>query len=186
MSKIIALGYKKSRGKDSVCNFMKDWLHREHPELKVRKVGFADKLKDIAHQLYGWADLQPGIYYEERYKEKEVVLPKIGLTPRQIWIGLGNSIRDLYEPTWIDYITKGGIKCDVLLIKDMGFTTEATSVRESGGWLLNVERDGPMADDPRETELDSWTDWDGVLSNHGSLEDLHDVVVKQCERMWPA
>jgi hypothetical protein len=182
--KIIAFGYKKGRGKDSCCNFMKDWLHRNHPSLRVRKVGFADKLKDVAHQLYGWAGVQPGIYYEAHYKEKEIVLPRLGLSPRDVWIGLGNGCRQVYGPTWIHFITQGGVKCDVLLIKDTGFTNEARAVCESGGLLYKVERDGPMGTDPREVELDTWEDFTGTLDNTGTLNDLNDAVCGLCEEIF--
>lgn len=182
--KIIAFGFKKGRGKDSCCNFLKDILHRERPELRCRKVGFADKLKDIAHQLYGWAGLQPGIYYETRYKEKEVVLPAIGKSPRQIWIEVGNYMRQVYGHTWIDFITQGGIKADVLLVKDCGFTNEAVRIRESGGLLYRVDREGPLADDPRETELDAWDDWDGIIDNGGDLNDLHAKMEVEYQRIF--
>lgn len=175
--KIIAFGYKKQRGKDTSAKFLKDWLHMNHPDLRVRTVGFADKLKDVTHQLYGWAGLQPPIYYETHYAEKEIILPALGMSPRDIWIGGGNKMREIYGPTWIHYITKGGIKCDVLLVKDMGFTNEAIAIREEGGFLCRLNRLGmPMADDPRETELDSWTDWDADLDNNGTLQELNQVI----------
>jgi hypothetical protein len=183
--RIIAFGYKKQRGKDTCCNFMKDWLTLNHPELRVRKVGFADKLKDIAYQLYSWAGLQPSHYYETHYHEKEIILPKLGLTPRQIWIGLGNGMREIYDLTWVHYLTKGGLNADVLLIKDCGFTNEAIAVRESGGLLYKIERSNqPMANDPRETELDLWNDWDGIIDNHGTLHDLNTLIEAHASRIF--
>lgn len=184
--KIIAFGYKKQRGKDSCCKFLKDWLHMNHPELRVRVAGFADKIKDLSYQLYSWAGMQPPIYYEEHYHEKEVVLPLLGLSPRDIWIALGNKIRDIYSDTWIHYVTKGGINCNVLLVKDCGFTNEATALRVDGAFLCKVNRpDMPIASDPREVELDAWHDWDLVLENDQGLSELNEKVSTQIgERLF--
>jgi len=181
---IIGVGYKKNRGKDTLCNLIKDCLHRTHPLLKVKKVGFADKLKDIAYQVYGWAGLQPGVYYESHYRAKEEVLPELGLTPRDIWIGIGNGLREIYNPTWIHYLTKTQLRADVILIKDMGFTNEAKEIRESGGLLLQVCRDGPMSTDAREVELDTWTDWDCLFGNRGTLHDLNLLAEDFCKEYF--
>jgi hypothetical protein len=174
---IVGIGYKKGRGKDTFANFMVNWLRKEHPELQVRKVGFADKLKDISHQLYKWAGLQPGIHYESNYPDKEVILPAIGMTPRQIWIKVGNALRDVYSDTWIDFVLRGGITADVILVKDMGFTNEATKIQACGGTLVRMDRDGEMATDGRETELDSWEEWHFKVSNKGDLRALNDQVI---------
>jgi hypothetical protein len=66
----------------------------------------------------------------------------------------------------------------------MGFTNEAVEIEESGGLLYKVDRDGPMADDPRETELDSWSKWHGTFDNTGTLNDLHGLVEAECERIF--
>lgn len=184
MSTILAFGYKKQRGKDSICNLIKDHLGVYAPSLTVVKVGFADKLKDICYQLYGWAGLKRGVYYETHYEEKEMLLPRLDFTPRQIWIAVGNALRGVYEATWIDYVLNGGIEADVILIKDMGFTNEALSVRHRDGFLFKLEREGPLSPDARETELDTWTDWDKIIGNNGSLRDLHTQAVAICTEIF--
>jgi hypothetical protein len=171
--KIIGIGYKKNRGKDTVAKFMTDLLYPK----KVKVVGFADKLKDIAFQLFGWAGLERGIYYESHYADKEVPLPLLGLSPRDIWIALGNKCREIYQPIWIDNVIRSNHKCDVLIIKDTGFTNEATAIRQAGGTLIKVTRPGQeTALDARETELDTWTDWDCVFDNDSGLVELQQKV----------
>jgi hypothetical protein len=181
---ILAFGYKKNRGKDSVANFIQDHLSAFAPELKVVKVGFADKLKDIAFQLYGWAGLKRGVYYETHYEEKEMKLPRLDFTPRELWIGTGNKMRDVYGATWIDFVLNGGIKADVILIKDMGYTNEAIAIENRGGFLYKVDRDGPLDSDPRETELDSWTRWAREIDNSGDLRDLHTQAKGICMEVF--
>jgi len=179
--RIVGIGYKKGRGKDTLANFMLNHLQL-NCDCSVKKIGFADKLKDVAFQLYGWAGLQRGVYYETHYTEKEVVLPKIGRTPRDIWIETGNKLREVHLGTWIDYVINTNHRCEYLLVKDMGFTNEARALREAGGVTIKIDRPGEMATDGRETELDSWTDWDVVVENTGDLEDLYKKAVEICDR----
>jgi hypothetical protein len=179
---IVAIGYKKGRGKDSLANFIKDHLSIHCKGCVVKKVGFADKLKDLCFQLYGWAGLQRGVYYETHYEEKEIILPAIGMSPRQIWITVGNALREVYGYTWIHYVTKMPQNVDVLLVKDLGFWNEAEEVRTGDdNILVKMEREGPMASDGRETELDKWSDWDSIAGNNGSLIDLQRIAVTICE-----
>jgi hypothetical protein len=66
----------------------------------------------------------------------------------------------------------------VILISDLGFTNEATAIRSMNGKLIKIMRDGQqLGTDPREVELDSWTDWDSVIDNNGSLDDLYNKAV---------
>lgn len=169
---IVGVGYKKGRGKDTFCDVLINHAQRFRPDLKIRKLGFADKLKDVAYQLWGWAGLHPGIYYDERYELKEVILPKIGLSPRELWLGVGNGMREIYGSTWVDYALNG-VKGDIILVKDMGFTNEAKAIQEKGGILIKINRpEQPHATDAREVELDDWTDWNHVIENDHNIQAL--------------
>jgi hypothetical protein len=105
---IIGIGYKKGNGKNCLCTFLSTYLRCTYPKMKITEISFASKLKDIAFQLYGHFGVKRGIYYETHRDEKEQVLPIINKSPRQIYIELGNAIRSVYMPTWIDY----ALKCD--------------------------------------------------------------------------
>jgi hypothetical protein len=144
----------------------------------VQEISFASKLKDIAFQLYGWAGIKRAVYYETHRDDKEKVLPLIGKSPRQIWIELGNKCREIYQATWIDYALNG-VNGDVIIITDMGFTNEATAILAKGGLLVKLVRDGILlGTDPREIELDNWDNWDRIIKNNGSLDDLYQEAVK--------
>lgn len=176
-TKIIGIGYKKNSGKNSFAKFLTTHIHCTEPKLKVKEVSFALKVKDIAFQLYSWANLKRAIYYETHYSDKEIVLPELGLSPRDIWIGVGNKMREIYPGTWIEYALNS-IKEDVIIITDLGFGNEARSIRDRNGILIKLHRDGiPRGTDARETELDSWPGWDFVIENNGSLDDLYKKAV---------
>ena len=124
---IFAFGHKKSVGKSYAARAVYNFLS---PELVVKIDGFANKLKDICYQLYWWAGLQPGDYYEseENYHKKNIILPFINISPREIWLKFGtNAVRNhVYQHTWVDYLINyhKQTKCDVLLITDLRFPDE--------------------------------------------------------------
>jgi|GEM_PF-6447744 len=88
---IIAFGHRKQVGKDSAAKFLCSYIRMNQNNSNCQIKGFADKVKDIAYQIYSWAGLMPGEYYEsdETQKFKDIVLPAIGKTPRDLWIAVG-------------------------------------------------------------------------------------------------
>ena len=171
--KIIALGHKKDVGKDTFAKFMMTYLRCECPELKIKRISFAEKLKDVCYQLYSWAGLQRAIYYESHRDEKEKVLPQLWKSPRQIYIEVGNKLREVYDDTWIDFVLKD-IVADIIIITDLRFKNEANAVKSLNGQLIRIDRpDRELGTDPAEVDLDSWTDWDLIISNYGTLKDLN-------------
>jgi len=173
--KIVAFAYAKRVGKDTSARFLDSFLRVERPGLKVKKISFASKLKDISWQLYGWAGLQPGVYYETEAGEKikEVMIPKLGKSPRQTWIEVGNKMREVYRDTWLDYALLSPM-VDIIIITDLRFQNEAERVCELGGRVYRIDRPGLIkGNDAAETALDEWDGWHGVIDNSGTLTDLN-------------
>lgn len=180
---LVAFGHRQQVGKDTCAKYLSTILKTETNGLAIKTVGFADKLKDISYELYAWAGMKPRDYYEEHPKEKEVVLPLIGKSPRQIWIELGNKMREIYEPTWIAYVVHGfANKVDVLLVKDLRYPNEMAMARESGAKIVKVERASqPYVPDQADRALRDAPDsaWDTIVNNDGSLNDCYDLVYNQ-------
>ena len=128
--------------------------------------------------MYGWAGLREPEFYESREGEqyREVVLPKIGKSPRQIWIDMGTKAvrRHVYEPTWLDYLLKGQHNLDVMVIPDVRFPNEAEAIRKSGGVLIKVVRPGyGPGPDVADRALLGYDGWDYVIGGDaGSSESL--------------
>jgi len=174
--KIVAFGYKKGVGKSTAGKFLATFLKIENPDLKIKQISFAAKLKDISYQLYSWAGIKRGVYYESHYQEKEFILPRLGLSPRQIWIGVGNKLREVYKNTWINFALFG-IKADIIIITDLRFCNEAAAVLETGGRLIKINRHNiTQGTDPAEIDLDSWSEWHDIIDNGGSLQDLNSTI----------
>lgn len=187
--KIICFGHRKQTGKDTSCNFLITELRLRYKNLNIVKAGFADKVKDVAFQLFGWAGLKPGDYYErpENIHLREFILPMIGKTPRQLWIGVGNGIRQAtgYDDTWGTYLfeTLKNRNVTHLFIKDLRFPAEASLVKSYGGKIYRVDNPRiPKVIDGADDPLANYEDWDGIINNDSDLKTLHSRV---CESILP-
>ncbi len=142
----------------------------------VQYHGFADKVKDVAYDLYKHRGLLPGDCYENS-PLKEHVIDSIGMSPRQIYIGIGNGLRQLDKMIWVNYLL-ANIHCDICLIKDLRFPEEALAIQERGGLVYKIVRDSvTRQDDGADDPLEDFERWDGVLDNNGTLGQFHDKIV---------
>lgn len=184
--KIIAFGHRKRTGKDTAANFLVSHLRMTYPGINVQKRGFADKLKAVAHELYAHHGLKPGSYYEEPENAhlRYVKLPGIGMTPVEIWIALGNGVRDrVHEATWYEYLLNSS-RVDVLVVKDMRFPREAEGILALGGHVYRIDRDvAPVDADGADDQLVNFDKWTGKISNNGTLQDFHREVVQIADRL---
>ena len=93
--KVIGLGCTAQVGKDTAAEYWEE----KYPG-KVKRVGFADKLKQICMLLFG-------LSYEQCYGPKEVkeaIDPRYGKTPREIMQGVGEKMREIYPDIWVDTV----------------------------------------------------------------------------------
>lgn len=177
MTKIIGFGHRKRVGKDQSAKFLD--THLRCNAIKSSKLSFASKLKDVCYTLYGWAGLQPGIFYEDEANAhlREVILPDIGMTPREIWIKVGNKLREVYADTWIDAALRTKISADILIVTDVRFPNEVAKIQSLGGHVFKIKRPGvPVSDDASDSALDDFTGWNGIIDNDGDLKVLHGKI----------
>lgn len=174
--KIIAFGHRKRTGKDTIAKAFEHTLSEKMGKNFVRKIAFADPLYQICHELYSWDGFGTKEDYDLGFKDKTVLLPNIGKTPRQILIEMGTpAIRQVvYERTWIDCALKNqppDIK--LLLISDLRFPNEFDAVKEAGGVCVRVDRPAiEPTEDIADSALASETRWDCILVNDGSIRRL--------------
>lgn len=176
MTKFLAFGHEKNVGKDEATKFAIQQARFSGKFRKVEKGAFADKLKEISYNLFKWAGLQPGYFYEENYAAKEVILPLLGETPREIWIRVANKLREAYPKIWIDGLLKN-TSADFLIISDLRFPNEAEEIKRLGGLILKIERPSiKRSSDDADDALLGYTGWSDVIINDGSLADLNSKI----------
>jgi len=144
----------------------------------IVKAAFADKMKAMCHELYGWAGLREGSYYDEYPEFKDQLIPALGKTPRQIYIEFGTSVgRSIYTDTWLKFVLH--LKADQKYISDLRYPNEGTAVLEAGGQVWRI--DNPriaMHDDVADSAMVGFKDWTGVVVNDSDLHTFHTRVLK--------
>lgn len=177
MPKIIAFGHRKRTGKDTAGNILQRLLNELEPDLKVVQVSFATKLKEVSYEMFKWGGLQPGPFYEvpENAHLREVVLPLIGKTPRQIWIEVGNLMRQVHPEVWIRNAIY--VEADVVIVRDLRYHNEADVIEEMDGDRYKMVRDCvEKSNDVADCNLDDYTEWTAHIFNNGTLDDLEEKL----------
>jgi hypothetical protein len=175
--KIIAIGHYRRVGKDTFANYVIDHVHRRNPSIRIGKRSWAWKLKQICYELYAWAGLREPEFYETEpgASLREVPLPGVNKSPRQIWIDFGTpAVREqVYADTWLDYLLKNEHPLDVMLIPDTRFFNEAEAVLDQGGELAKIVRPGfgPGPNRP-DRELLGYKRWTNVFGETGDIQEL--------------
>ena len=199
---IISITGKIGSGKDTIAEIIQqstqlDW--------EVKK--FAGKLKTIAELLCG----VPKQNFESQEFKKTQMTEEWGMTYREFLQKLGTEAlrSNLHENVWInalfsDYKAKtvavGTSEFDITekdelpnwIITDTRFPNEMDAVKSKNGLVIKVERtlklrkgyDTPNETDlhPSETSLDNYTEWDYVIENNGTLEELRAKVMLILEK----
>lgn len=170
--KIIAFGHEQRVGKNTAGCLTESYLRATHTRRypSILRTGFASKLKAICYELYKFAGLMDEQYYEDYPEAKEIVLPDLKLTPRQIWINFGTKgVREqVYDKTWSDYLLKSLDNVDVLIITDLRFPDEAIAVQNAGGICIKIDRDVMKTHDVADSAGYNFKSWDHKIDNNGT------------------
>ncbi len=185
----IGLGHRKRTGKDTFASMLAGELGI-NLGLRVGIKSFARPLKVQAAAIYGWAGLQSPEVYEQKATEylREVTLPAIGKTPREVWIEFGMKMREIYPDTWLDILLKNedNIDYDVIIIPDTRFPNECQGILDHNGLLYRVVNDRiAFSDDRADNALVGFEDyWTGDINNNGTLGDLADQAKNVAAQIW--
>lgn len=174
---ILGLGCTAQVGKDTAA----DYLEKRYPG-RVKRIGFADKLKKIAMELFG-------LSYEQCYGAqgiKETIDPRYGLTPREILQSIGEKMREIYPSIWVDTVFNttmvelqaAGYDCFV--ISDVRYPNEADRVHDKGGVVVKITRKGSGvtvgAKHSSETSMQDYKEFDYVIENDSTLEEYFQKI----------
>ncbi len=179
---IVGLGYNMGVGKDTAA----EALCRE---LGYRRVGFADKLKQLAMDVNPivTSDTQTVNLQAGRGRLKWVVQGMGGWDQakrnypevRSFLQDLGHAGREIFgDDFWIEQAI-GHLPTDAkIVIPDVRYANEAEAIRGKGGLLINITRPGHTGDSHRsERELDGF-DWDVTVENLGTVAELQSEIVR--------
>jgi hypothetical protein len=176
--RILAFGHKSRTGKDTATKLLIDYLKRSNPELRVERRAFADKVKDISYQLYKYHGLQPREYYDENPEARAIKLPTIDMDPVEIWVAVGNKLREVYSETWVDLILLD-CSADLIIISDLRYPNEAKRIHQLGGMCVRIDKaDAAIRNTVADKALNGYSEWDRVFSNNSTKDDLQGKLAK--------
>lgn len=161
---IIALGYKKHSGKDTVGLYL-----RSH--YGFYRVGFADHLKRIAQTTFRL----PSSAFEGENKEALSTF-WYGMSHRRLLQYLGDAMKKQFGQ---DFFIKAANIPDLentfgnVVITDLRTKEEFTQIKEWGGICIKIDRQTGFVDNhSTECALDGH-EFDYVIENNGTLEELY-------------
>jgi dephospho-CoA kinase len=144
-------------GKDTFCDYA-----------GATKIGFADKLKEVCHNLTGHD-------YNIRDTKDSEVLP--GVTGRKLLETIGATMRALNKNYWVDIALEKAKRYDNVVIPDTRYDNEVEAIRKLGGKIVRINRPGCQRTGH---ESDNWDklDVDYEIDNSGTLEEFHENIKK--------
>lgn len=167
--KICCISAKARHGKDTAAEMLKEYL--EYQGQRVLIIHFADLLKFICRQFFGWDGTKDE---KGRTLLQYIGTDVVGAKRPAYWAEFVVSFLKLFETEW-----------DYILIPDCRYPVEIDTVRkEFETVILRVERpdfDNGLTETqkqhPSEVAMDNFN-FDAVLFNNGSLESFQDKVCK--------
>jgi hypothetical protein len=175
---IIAIGHEPNVGKDSFVMFATDYLRQKFKGLDIQREGFADRAYDTCYSLYSWAGFKHRTHYIQYPHEKEIVLPKIGKTPRQLLIAIAEKIREFDPQAWLMPVFMNKPK-HLKFIPDLRTIDEIRVARQTDTIVVKINRpDKPKIECKTSAILKDYQGWDYVIENTGSLSEFRDSTLK--------
>lgn len=166
----IALSGKIGSGKDTVSDMI-----IEMSDKNIEKTAFAKKLKQIVAILTG-VDYELTLFQEGKNSRIERFDTTIGDMLQVIGTDV---MRDNFDKdVWIKALLSSIDENKNYIISDLRFKNEADILKKEGFVLIRVNRTDNTVSTSRnrehssETDLDDYTQFDYVINNDGSLEDL--------------
>lgn len=177
--RLIGITGKARSGKDTAASY----LAEKHGLIRY---SFANPMKEAVKVMFGLTE------DHVNGDLKETVIPWLGVSPRRILQTLGtewgrDTIRNdlwvvLAQRQWeiisvaTEHTFHGG-----MIIPDVRFEDEAAFIRENGGTLVHIQREGAQQIEAHKSEAGvefRLGDW--LIKNNGSIQELH----KELDREW--
>ncbi|MBD2721411.1 hypothetical protein [Hymenobacter armeniacus] len=182
MIHLIGLSGRRGSGKDTVARL----IQQLQPERLWQVRSFGDSIKSVCAALTG-EDVAP--YYSQ--KGKAELVPTFRRTRGEMLQQVGEALRQWEPLVWVDAFFAALPHDACVLVPDVRYANEADPIRARGGIMLRVEGDplqqrgdGTRDDNhPSEVSMDTYPNFDYVLHNTGSYQDLERQVRELLKRL---
>ena len=184
---IIGLSGKKRSGKDTVAEYL-------CAQYGFINYGFGDPIKEIARIMFQFSE-------EQLYgNQKDMLDVTWGIKPREFFQKFGTEYGQFILPDHHPEVFEGinsrqfWVKCFwrwyqvklkenphlKVVISDVRFLHELTFIKEKGGYIIKVNRNGILKDGHlSEMEIDTLDkdDFNATIDNNGTLAELHSKII---------
>lgn len=168
---IIGISGKMSSGKDTLTEIILNYFKNKN--IKCKHLKFADSLKKSS-------TLITNTTINDNYNNKDKMIQNLNMSIGRFQQLFGTIMRDYINPDiWIfpvidEYLANPDI---IHVISDCRFKNEAKIIKKHGGLIFRVNRENENKNTRElnhisETDMDDYCDYDLVIQNNGTVEDL--------------
>ncbi len=154
-------------GKDTIAKYLIS-------ELNYTRVAFADALRDICASLY------PELKEYNSDELKDIIIPKYGMSAREIWIKVSKTLRDIDDDIWISKTSQKLQTIDTnIIVTDCRTFKEFEMLKTSGFkiiWVDNVLNKKPINEYDKQNTMKLQTLCDKVYET-STLTGYKDVSI---------
>ena len=175
---LVALAGKSGSGKNTLAELLK--LHLESEGKTVRLMAFADPIKDICKDIFGYDE-----YSLTTQKGKTVKLPHNSRTAREMMQTIGTDVfvNHFDKDVWIDLLHKRIAECDndydVIIVTDVRNIRELESFnRYPNNIKIWISRDTPRNDGTKPVNRFMKLFSDKHITENFNLKDECGIVIK--------
>ncbi len=175
---LIVFSGKAQSGKSTSSEIIKQIVNEYFSNYSIQIYSFADKLKQIAKEIFFW-DGDKNIYYDISNSKP---IPDKG---RELLINIGKKMREIRSTVWCEYVmNKIEIedmknKNVIFIIDDARFLNEIELIKKfHTNYIIRILRKGlSNINDISETDLDNYN-FDYYIENDESVDDLKQKLIK--------
>jgi hypothetical protein len=182
--RLIGLGCTAQVGKDTAA----EYLEKKYPG-RVKRVAFADELKNAAMVIFGLSQEQ--CYGSQEIKE--TIDLRYDKSPRQLLQEVGQKMREIFPEIWVVRVFNETIPklqeqgYDCFIISDVRYPNEAEYIRKQLGAVVRVNREGSGvtvgAEHSSETSLLDYK-CDYEIDNSGTFEEYFEKLDKMMDEFY--
>jgi len=174
--RIVAFGNQRQVGKNLAAQLLTTNLQIHYPTLRVKSVGFADKLYFVCSDLFGFPSKS---FYEANPQEKErECIFNTDLSVRRVLELVGTYMREIDPEVWIKRVIPKE-ELDILFITDLRFDNEANYLRDNFDTLLvHIIRKTGLPPCTSDIGISDYTGW-LEIENNGTKREYNDLLMQE-------
>lgn len=174
---IVGFGHRAQVGKDTAG----DWLIDNGWE----RLAFADLVRRVLYAIDPVVDPVSTEYYFCLQNMVDAMgwdLTKSNTEVRNLLQKLGHGLRDILDPgVWLRPVMKEADRLEEqghnVVITDVRYLNEVEAIKGLGGLVVRIDRGlAHRMEHPGEDQLEDYDEWDAVIDNNGSIQELKDQV----------